>query len=168
MELPGSVFISPRNRVAQLYPRALGSLYVISYDSQDYGGGILTLPQSGGPDLSTYIFRNRTVQSKVKVTIRPTVSRSRSYFTADSQSVCLGGTCVQMLLPVGMLLSESCGLALGAEVEVTLRLTISHSVCLGVRHPFGTMTRFYFFLSFAGKLLCYSFWGALPDERTGL
>jgi hypothetical protein len=24
------VFISPRNRVAQLYPRALGSLYVVS------------------------------------------------------------------------------------------------------------------------------------------
>jgi hypothetical protein len=30
------VFISPRNRVAQLYSRALGSLYVVSYDSQDY------------------------------------------------------------------------------------------------------------------------------------
>jgi hypothetical protein len=28
------VFISPRNRVAQLYPRALGSLFVASYDSQ--------------------------------------------------------------------------------------------------------------------------------------
>jgi hypothetical protein len=30
--------------MAQLYPRALGSLYVVSYDSQGYGGGILTLP----------------------------------------------------------------------------------------------------------------------------
>jgi hypothetical protein len=30
------VFISPRNRVAQLYPRALGSLFVSSYDSQGY------------------------------------------------------------------------------------------------------------------------------------
>jgi hypothetical protein len=30
------VFISPRNRVAQLYPRALGSLYVASCDSQGY------------------------------------------------------------------------------------------------------------------------------------
>jgi hypothetical protein len=29
-----SVFISPRNRVAQLYPRALGSLSVASYDSR--------------------------------------------------------------------------------------------------------------------------------------
>jgi hypothetical protein len=32
---------------AQLYPRALGSLYVVSYDSQGYGGGILTLPVPG-------------------------------------------------------------------------------------------------------------------------
>jgi hypothetical protein len=28
------IFISPRNRVAQLYPRALGSLFVASYNSQ--------------------------------------------------------------------------------------------------------------------------------------
>jgi hypothetical protein len=41
------VFISPRNRVAQLYPRALGSLFVASYDSQDYGGGILTRLNTG-------------------------------------------------------------------------------------------------------------------------
>jgi hypothetical protein len=34
------VFISPRNRVAQLYSQALGSLFVASYDSQGYGGGI--------------------------------------------------------------------------------------------------------------------------------
>jgi hypothetical protein len=34
--------MSPRKRVAQLYPKALGSLYVASYDSQGYGGGILT------------------------------------------------------------------------------------------------------------------------------
>jgi hypothetical protein len=34
------VFISPTNRVVQLYPRALGSLYVVSHDSQGYGGGI--------------------------------------------------------------------------------------------------------------------------------
>jgi hypothetical protein len=34
------VFIFPRNRVAQLYPQALGSLFVASYDSQGYGGGI--------------------------------------------------------------------------------------------------------------------------------
>jgi hypothetical protein len=30
----------PQNRVAQLYPQTLGSLFVASYDSQGYGGGI--------------------------------------------------------------------------------------------------------------------------------
>jgi hypothetical protein len=34
------VFIFPRNRVARLYTQALGSLFVASYDSQGYGGGI--------------------------------------------------------------------------------------------------------------------------------
>jgi hypothetical protein len=34
------IFISPRIRVVQLYPQALGSLFVASYDSQGYGGGI--------------------------------------------------------------------------------------------------------------------------------
>jgi hypothetical protein len=36
------VFISSRNRVARLYLLALGSLFVASYDSQGYGGGIRT------------------------------------------------------------------------------------------------------------------------------
>jgi hypothetical protein len=70
------VFISPSNRVAQLYPRALGSLYVVSYDLQGYGGGILTLNLPGG-QVPVYIaFRNRMVQSKVKVMLRPTASQS--------------------------------------------------------------------------------------------
>jgi hypothetical protein len=37
------VFISPRKRIAQLYPQALDSLFVAFYDSQVYGGGIRTL-----------------------------------------------------------------------------------------------------------------------------
>jgi hypothetical protein len=37
----------PRNRVAQLHPQAQGSLYVVSYDSQGYGGGILTHLHTG-------------------------------------------------------------------------------------------------------------------------
>jgi hypothetical protein len=37
-----TAFISLRNRVAQLYPQALGSLFVVSYDSQGYGGGSRT------------------------------------------------------------------------------------------------------------------------------
>jgi hypothetical protein len=34
------VFISPRNKVHQLYPHALGSIFVAPYDSQGYGGSI--------------------------------------------------------------------------------------------------------------------------------
>jgi hypothetical protein len=41
------VFISPMNRVARTYPRALGYLSVASYDSQGYGGGILSRPHTG-------------------------------------------------------------------------------------------------------------------------
>jgi hypothetical protein len=41
------VFISPRNMVAQLYSRALSSLFVASYDSQDCCGRILTLLHTG-------------------------------------------------------------------------------------------------------------------------
>jgi hypothetical protein len=37
------VFISPRNRVAQLYPQAPGSLFVASCDTQGYGGGRIHL-----------------------------------------------------------------------------------------------------------------------------
>jgi hypothetical protein len=32
------LLISPRNRVAQLYPQVLGSHFVTTYDSRGYGG----------------------------------------------------------------------------------------------------------------------------------
>jgi hypothetical protein len=41
------VFMSPRNRVAQLYSQALGSIFVASYDSQGYGGIIRTRLHAG-------------------------------------------------------------------------------------------------------------------------
>jgi hypothetical protein len=41
------VCIPPRNRVTQLYHRALGPLFVASYDSQGYGGGNLTRLHTG-------------------------------------------------------------------------------------------------------------------------
>jgi hypothetical protein len=74
------VFICPRNRVAQLYPWALSSLYVASYNSQGYGGGILTLPQPGGLGPSIYIPQEQDVpvqslKSNVKATLWPTVSQ---------------------------------------------------------------------------------------------
>jgi hypothetical protein len=43
------IFISPRNRMAQLYPWTLGSLFVTSYDSQGYSGGIRTCLHVGIP-----------------------------------------------------------------------------------------------------------------------
>jgi hypothetical protein len=42
-----SMFISPSNRVARLYPQAMGSLFIASYDSQGYGGGIRTRLHTG-------------------------------------------------------------------------------------------------------------------------
>jgi hypothetical protein len=42
-----SVFMSPSDRVAQLYREAPGSLFVAFYDSQGYGGGILTRLHTG-------------------------------------------------------------------------------------------------------------------------
>jgi hypothetical protein len=53
--------------VAQLYPQALGSLFVASNDSQDYGGGI-------GPRLHTEIYSS---------------DESESYVTTDGQSASL-------------------------------------------------------------------------------
>jgi hypothetical protein len=43
----GPPIISRRNRVAQIYPWALGSLSVASYDSEAYGGGILSRLHTG-------------------------------------------------------------------------------------------------------------------------
>jgi hypothetical protein len=47
LEGQAAIFISPRNRVAQLYPQALDSLFVALYDSQSYGGGIRTRLHAG-------------------------------------------------------------------------------------------------------------------------
>jgi hypothetical protein len=53
------------------------------------------------------------------------------------------------------------------EVEVTLRLTFGRYVLVSST-SLGPMTRFYFFFSFARKLLCSSFQGVLSDEKMGL
>jgi hypothetical protein len=52
------------------------------------------------------------------------------------------------------------------SVRVTLRLTVSQPVSLGVEPLLGLMTRFLvLYLAYCG--LCSS-WGALSDERVGL
>jgi hypothetical protein len=50
------------------------------------------------------------------------------------------------------------------RVRVTLRLTVSQSVCLGVEPRLGLMTRYSFWL----KVTVLSIWGALSDDRSGL
>jgi hypothetical protein len=50
------------------------------------------------------------------------------------------------------------------KVKVTLRLTVSQSVCLGVEPKYGTFDQRFFFSKFHS---CH-FWGALSDERSGL
>jgi hypothetical protein len=50
------------------------------------------------------------------------------------------------------------------RVRVTLRLTFSQSVCLGVEPRLGLMTRYLFWM----KVTVLSIWGALSDERSGL
>jgi hypothetical protein len=52
------------------------------------------------------------------------------------------------------------------KVKVTLRLTVSQSVSLGVEPHLGLMTRY--FLLFDSYGLVFFLWGALSDERTGL
>jgi hypothetical protein len=75
----GSRIYVPQEQGGPVIPRALGSLYVVSYDSQGYSRGILTLSvhilqEQDGPDQS------QSQKLKVKVTLRPMAS----------QSVCLG------------------------------------------------------------------------------
>jgi hypothetical protein len=50
------------------------------------------------------------------------------------------------------------------RVRVTLRLTVSQSVCLGVEPHLGLMTRYLFWM----KVTVLSMWGALSDKRSGL
>jgi hypothetical protein len=55
------------------------------------------------------------------------------------------------------------------EVEVTLQLTASQSVCQGIEPTLGLVT-WYYFLSEGCvlKAAFWSVWGALSDERSGL
>jgi hypothetical protein len=64
------VFISPRNRVAQLYSQALGYIFVASYDSQGYGGGILTRLHTGFT----------VCQSHIMTVRRPSETRDQFFF----------------------------------------------------------------------------------------
>jgi hypothetical protein len=111
-------------------------------------------------------------------------SRSRSYFMTDNQSVCLGikhpcGTCDQILFPVGMLLSEICGLVSvgcplwGEDGCATCKpggpgrswsyfTTVSQSVCLGIEYPFGTCDQILFPVGMLLSEICGLVFGGRP------
>jgi hypothetical protein len=78
------VFISPRNKVAQLYPWALGSLFVTSYDSQGYDGVILTCLHMGWlAGLSKLYYDRQSVGQSVLVSgtrLEPMTNFSPSLF----------------------------------------------------------------------------------------
>jgi hypothetical protein len=57
MEGQVPVFISPRNRVARLYPQVLGSLFVASYVSQGYGGGTQPRLHTGSELVNLTVFK---------------------------------------------------------------------------------------------------------------
>jgi hypothetical protein len=56
------VFISPRNRAAQSYPRALGSLY----DSQGYGGGIRNRLTRSSGNVQEYVGRINRLTDRIE------------------------------------------------------------------------------------------------------
>jgi hypothetical protein len=66
------VFISPRSRVARLYPQVQASFFIASFESQGYGGGIRPRLHAGG---------HPTLKSKS--------NQSQSYDTTDGQSASL-------------------------------------------------------------------------------
>jgi hypothetical protein len=67
----------PTNRVAQLYPQALGSIFVTSYDSQGHGGGIrISLHRGRTQSKSKLLYDWRFTANQFVLTsspLRPTI-----------------------------------------------------------------------------------------------
>jgi hypothetical protein len=79
------VFISPRKRMAQLYPQALGSLFFASYDSQGYGGDIRPRLHTGlNPCLPPTLYNNSIVTRLSKNVTAPTNTHATIKYLLDS------------------------------------------------------------------------------------
>jgi hypothetical protein len=171
--------------VAQLYPRELGSLYVVSYDSQGYGVGILTQSKVkvkvtlqseslyGWQWVSLYVLASSSLCGRltrycllfkclglefVVLSLQGALSNERPGLSFVNQSLVIW-LCVHLLFAF---------LSFTYEAEVTLRLTASQYVLVSSTLV-GLATRYYFLsqcscLKFAALYL----WCALSDERTGL
>jgi hypothetical protein len=77
---------STRNRVAQLYPQALGSLFVASYDTQGYGGGIRTRLHTGSSRSMNFlqIFSNSVRTSQETHYVSATKTNQLKLFIPDA------------------------------------------------------------------------------------
>jgi hypothetical protein len=88
------VFKSPRKWVTQLYPQALGSLFVASYDSQGYGGGIRTRLFSHWSSLYSFgMDHKENTASKIPLLLRvdsllPNTERLCSFYCSGFQPSC--------------------------------------------------------------------------------
>jgi hypothetical protein len=79
--------------VTQLYPRALGSLFVATYDSQGYGGGILTRLHTGDLTISQF----REMCGVVAVTLTLVSESYESWkWVETKRSHYQTGSCVRM------------------------------------------------------------------------
>jgi hypothetical protein len=111
LEGQAPVFISPRNRVVQLYPQVLGSLSVVSYDSQSYGGGIRTRLTSAS------CLKDK---SSARTTQKTQLYCCRGVFTAPLHSKVRGADHIENTV---LLLSRACMLRALPNNAVVYRVT---------------------------------------------
>jgi hypothetical protein len=78
LEGQAPVFTFPRSRMTQLYPQALDSFSVASYDPQSYGGGIRTRLHSGSESESLCDWR--FTANQVRLGAKPLEAHDQSFF----------------------------------------------------------------------------------------
>jgi hypothetical protein len=112
------VFISPRNSVSQLYPQALGSFFIASYDSQGYNGGIRLRLHTGSSWL--LLFNLGTDQQR------------KHLQTRVQENICWLPASMETLSRTGWFSTETClsihSLAMGLHVTVFICVTFMSRV----------------------------------------
>jgi hypothetical protein len=131
------ISISPKNRVAQLCLRPLGSLFIASYDSQGYDGGILTRFNTGLSSKLLYDWRpvNQYIEvSKTKLLYKSSLyshgtdrTRNVFFFNYCLLSRCRGKTFPQscsltMIFTVACL--HNCPFSVGLHVTLSKNITL--------------------------------------------
>jgi hypothetical protein len=117
------VFISPRNRVAELYPQAMGSLFVVSYDSQGCDRGIRTHLHAGSPysltvgSRYTSITSARTAQKMPFPTISSIVAADTCLLSSYQAMTVFVSHVILLLLVLLLLLFWPCNWPLAVELR---------------------------------------------------